>query len=367
MAARAEGVAGGVPGILDRTVGRAYRGVSRPFESFLDHLKFDGRAIAALPKALRYRGVILMITSDMTIGVGALIVGAGTFFVIFAMSFFTGTQVGLEGFQGLSQIGAQSFVGLVSSWANTREITPLVAGVALAAQIGTSFTAELGAARISEEIDALEVMAVPSIPYMVGTRIWAGLISIIPLYLAALFSSFIATEAIVTKLFALSTGTYAHYFHLFLPPIDIFYSLMKAVIFAILVILIHCYYGYNASGGPAGVGTASGRAIRASIVTIVVVNLFLSLLMWGPHDTVKIAGEGDAQADRARRARRPGHRDVLRAEGPVRRLQRLHLREGGPAPGRPAPSHRDGRPRAGRCDRQGLEHPAGERARRAHA
>jgi phospholipid/cholesterol/gamma-HCH transport system permease protein len=226
----------------------------------------------------------------MTIGVGALIVGAGTFFVIFSMAFFTGTQVGLEGFQGLRSIGAQAFTGLVSSWANTREITPLVAGVALAAQIGTSFTAEIGAARISEEIDALEVMAVPSMTYMVSTRIWAALITIIPLYLAALFASYIATEAIVTKFFSLSTGTYAHYFHLFLPPIDIFYSLIKAMIFAVLVTMIHCYFGYNASGGPAGVGTASGRAIRASIVTIVVVNLFLSLLMWGGHETVKIAG-----------------------------------------------------------------------------
>src|SRR5437588_5563298 len=263
---------------------------ARDYSGLTGQLVFFWDALKALPQSLRYRKYIALLMSDMTIGVGALVVGAGTFFVIFSMAFFTGTQVGLEGFQGLRSIGAESFTGLVASWANTREITPLVAGVALAAQIGTSFTAELGAARISEEIDALEVMAVPSIPYMVGTRIWAGLISIIPLYLAALFSSFIATEAIVTKFFALSTGTYAHYFHLFLPPIDIFYSLMKAVIFAILVILIHCYYGYNASGGPAGVGTASGRAIRASIVTIVVVNLFLSLLMWGPHDTVKIAG-----------------------------------------------------------------------------
>src|SRR6266571_3899824 len=264
--------------------------VSRPFDNLLKQIGFYVRAIKALPAALRYRRVILSVVSDITIGVGALIVGAGTFFVIFSMSFFTGTQVGLEGYQGLSQIGAQAFTGLVSSWANTREITPLIAGVALAAQIGTSFTAEIGAARISEEIDALEVMAVPSMTYMVATRIWAAIITIIPLYLAALFASYIATEAIVTKFFALSTGTYAHYFHLFLPPIDIFYSLIKAMIFAVLITLIHCYYGYNATGGPAGVGTASGRAIRLSIVTIVVVNLFLSLLMWGPHDTVKIAG-----------------------------------------------------------------------------
>ena len=269
---------------------RVYRGLSRPFENLIDQLRFDGRTLMALPKALHYRKVILSTISDMTIGAGALIVGAGTFFVIFSMSFFTGTQVGLEGFQGLSQIGAQAFTGLVSSWANTREITPLIAGVALAAQVGTSFTAELGAARISEEIDALEVMAVDSLVYMVGTRIWAAIITIIPLYLAALFSSYLATQLIVTKFFTLSAGTYSHYFHLFLPPIDILYSLIKAISFAIVVTLIHCYYGYNASGGPAGVGVASGRAIRTSIVSVVILNLFFSLIFWGAHNTVRIAG-----------------------------------------------------------------------------
>ncbi|MFL5798005.1 MAG: ABC transporter permease [Actinomycetota bacterium] len=273
-----------------RPLARTNRILSKPFDGMLEQLRFYGRAIASMPAALKHRKVIFSTVSDITIGVGALIVGAGTFFVIFAMSFFTGTQVGLEGFQGLSQIGAQAFTGLVSSWANTREITPLVAGVALAAQVGTSFTAELGAARISEEIDALEVMAVNSMTYMVSTRIWAALITMIPLYLAALFSSYLATEAIVTRFFTLDPGTYTHYFHLFLPPIDVVYSLIKAVIFAILVVLIHCYYGYNASGGPAGVGVASGRAIRTSIVTVVIVNLVLSLIFWGGADTVRIAG-----------------------------------------------------------------------------
>src|SRR5919204_1633992 len=200
MATRAE-TAGTPNGKVGAALSRGAEAVNRPFENLLDQLRFYGRALAAMPRALHYKKVILATTSDITIGVGALIVGAGTFFVIFAMAFFTGTQVGLEGFQGLSQIGAQAFTGLVSSWANTREITPLVAGVALAAQVGTSFTAELGAARISDEIDALEVMAVPSLTYMVSTRIWAALITMIPLYLAALFSSYIATEAIVTKFF----------------------------------------------------------------------------------------------------------------------------------------------------------------------
>ena len=99
----------------------------------------------------------------------------------------------------------------------------------------------------------------------------------IPLYLAALFASYLASELVVTKFFGLSTGTYTHYFRLYLPPIDIFYSFLKAMVFAVLVTFVHCYYGYNASGGPAGVGVAAGRAIRLSIILVVVVNLFMSL------------------------------------------------------------------------------------------
>jgi len=205
------------------------------------------------------------LVSEITLGAGALIVGAGTAGVIFFMSFFTGTQVGLEGFKGLQLIGAEAFTGFVGAFANTREITPLIAGVTLAAQVGTGFTAELGAMRVNEEIDALEVMAVRPVPYLVSTRILAALIAIIPLYLISLFASYFATKLVVVNLLGLSGGTYEHYFSLFLPPIDVLYSLIKAMVFAIAVALIHCYYGFNATGGPAGVGVAVGeRSARPS-------------------------------------------------------------------------------------------------------
>jgi phospholipid/cholesterol/gamma-HCH transport system permease protein len=251
------------------------------FEDFHDQLLFYGRILRAMPRALRYPREILVLMSDITVGSGALIVGGGMFFVVVSISFFTGTEVGLEGFSGLNQIGAQAFTGIISSLANTREITPLVAGVALAAQVGAGYTAQLGAMRISDEIDALEVMGVNSVIYLVATRVWAALITMIPLYLAALFASFLASELIVTKFFGLSPGTYQHYFQLYLPPIDIFYSFAKAMIFAVLVTFVHCYYGYNATGGPAGVGVAAGRAIRLSIILVVVVNLIISLVLFG--------------------------------------------------------------------------------------
>jgi phospholipid/cholesterol/gamma-HCH transport system permease protein len=280
-------------GQIRRTFALPGRMANRGIDSLAnigDQLAFMAKSLGDILFATRHVGEIGRLISEITLGSGALIVGAGTAGVIFFMAFFTGTQVGLEGFKGLQLIGAEAFTGFVSAFANTREITPLIAGVTLAAQVGAGFTAELGAMRVNEEIDALEVMAVRPVPYLVSTRIIAALIAITPLYLISLFASYIATEIIVVNVLGLSAGTYAHYFSLFLPPIDVLYSLVKAMVFAITVALIHCYYGFNASGGPAGVGVAVGKAIRASIVAVNVINLMLSSFMWGVSETVRIAG-----------------------------------------------------------------------------
>lgn len=269
---------------------RPLRGPQKVLDELYGQLEFYARILRTMPAGLRYRAEITALISDITIGAGALIIGGGMFFVIFSMSFFTGTEVGLEGFQGLQQIGAQAFTGIISSVANTREITPLIAGIALAAQVGAGFTAQLGSMRVSEEIDALEVMGVDSFVYLVVTRVWAALITMVPLYLAALFSSYLATELIATRFFYLSAGTYQHYFRLFLPSIDVFDSFIKAMIFAVAVTLIHCYYGFYATGGPAGVGVAAGRAIRVSIITVVVLNMLLSFVMFGGGASARIVG-----------------------------------------------------------------------------
>ena len=265
--------------------------VVNPLGDLGAQLAFYGACLAWIPKTfVHYRKEWLRLLAEVSLGSGALLVGGGTVGVIFFLSFFTGTQVGLEGFKGLQLIGAETFSGFVSAFGNTREITPLIAGITLAAQIGCGFTAQLGAMRISEEVDALEVMGVPSIPFLVTTRMIAAFIAVIPLYLVSLFSSFLATRLVVVQLFGQSAGTYDAYFDKFLVPVDVFYSLVKAMIFAVVVTLIHCYYGYTAKGGPEGVGVAVGKAIRTSIVWIVVINFFLSLAFWGATDTVRIAG-----------------------------------------------------------------------------
>ena len=254
-------------------------------------LSFYIRALAWTPRTIsRYKKEILRILAETTLGSGALAVIGGTVGVILAMCFFTGTEVGLQGYAALNQIGTAAFAGFVSAYFNTREIAPLVASIALAATVGCGFTAQLGAMRISEEVDALEVMAIPSLPFLVTTRIIGGLIAIIPLYVVGLLSSYFATRLVVTQFFGQSSGTYDHYFNQFLPPGDVLWSFGKVLVFAVVVILIHCYYGYNASGGPAGVGVAVGRAVRTSIVAINVLDLLMSMAIWGATTTVRLAG-----------------------------------------------------------------------------
>ncbi|CAL9672433.1 ABC transporter permease [Saccharothrix sp. NPDC042600] len=277
------------------TIGnRARKAANAPLamlDTFGDQLWFYLRALAWTPRTLhRYLRETLRLLAEVSFGSGALAVIGGTIGVMVGLSVFTGTVVGLQGFAALNQIGTSAFAGFVSAYFNTREIAPLVAGLALSATVGSGFTAQLGAMRISEEIDALEVMGIPSMPFLVTTRIIAGFIAIIPLYVIGLLTSYLAARLITVELYGQSAGTYDHYFNLFLPPVDVLWSFGKVLVFSVVIILTHCYYGYRASGGPAGVGVAVGRAVRTAIVTTSLLDFFLSMAIWGTTTTVRIAG-----------------------------------------------------------------------------
>jgi phospholipid/cholesterol/gamma-HCH transport system permease protein len=267
------------------------RARKRRLMEYGDQLLFYARALAWTPRAVRrHKREILTILAEVAFGRGALSMIAGTVGVIAFLSFFAGTEVGLQGYASLSQIGVSKFTAFISAYFNTREVAPLVSAIALAATVGCGYTARLGSMRISEEIDALEVMGIPSLPFLVTTRMIAAFLAVIPLYIVALFASYLSPRLITVYIFGQSAGTYDHYFLAFLPPQDIVYSFLKLIVLAVLIILIHCYYGYSASGGPAGVGMAVGRAIRSSIVTVVVADFFLSFAIWGSTTTVRITG-----------------------------------------------------------------------------
>jgi len=283
-----------VPPILQPPL-RFFRRISGGLLAMLDdlgaQLSFYARAIGWTWRVLvHYKKEVVRLLAEVALGSGALAMVGGTIGVIAFLTFFTGTEVGLQGYAALNQLGTSNFTAFISAYFNTREIAPLVAALALSATVGCGFTAQLGAMRISEEVDALEVMGVPSLPFLVTTRMIAGFVAVIPLYIVGLLSSYFAARLITTGFYGQSTGTYDQYFHQYLPPIDVLYSFIKVLIFAVIIILIHCYYGYYASGGPAGVGVAVGRAVRTAIVAVNIVDFFLSLAIWGATTTVKIAG-----------------------------------------------------------------------------
>lgn len=256
-----------------------------------DQLIFYAKTLLWIPRTLRrYTREVLRLLSEVAFGSGGLGVIGGTVGVMIAMTAFTGTVVGLQGYAALDQIGTAAFTGFVSAYFNTREIAPLVAGLALSATVGAGFTAQLGAMRINEEVDALEGMGIRSKPYLVSTRVIAGVIAIIPLYAVGLLTSYLASRYITVLFNGQSRGTYDHYFNLFLSPTDVLLSVLKVLLFSVMVILAHCYYGYRAAGGPAGVGVAVGRSVRHAIVLISVTDFFLSLALWGATTTVKVAG-----------------------------------------------------------------------------
>ncbi|MGC7100525.1 MlaE family ABC transporter permease [Amycolatopsis lurida] len=278
----------------ERVPDRTLEMIARPgafLEGFGAQLSFYARAIAWMPRTLRrYSRETLRLLTEVSFGTGALAVIGGTLGVMIGMTLFTGLIVGLQGYSALNQLGTAALTGFISAYFNTREVAPLSAGLALSATVGCGFTAQLGAMRISEEIDALEVMGVPSLPYLVTTRVLAGVTAVIPLYAVGLLSSYLASRQITIWFYGQSAGTYDHYFALFLPPEDVLWSFLKVIVFSVLVILSHCYYGYTARGGPAGVGIAVGRAVRTSIVLISVLDFFLSLAIWGTNTTVRISG-----------------------------------------------------------------------------
>ena len=249
------------------------------------------RAVLGIRTAVtRYRHEVARILAEVTLGSGIFLVGGGVVGVVLLLSTLTGTEVGLEGYQGLDVIGLAPLTGFISGYANTRELAPMVAALGFAARIGCGFTSRLGAMRISEEIDALESMAIRPVPYLISTRLVAAWIIVLPLFLIGLVGTYLATDFMVTTFYGQSAGTYDHYFRTFVAPIDVVYSAIKVVVLTTVVTLIHCYHGFTATGGPEGVGRATGRAIRASIISLTLVDILLTLVLWGADQQVQISG-----------------------------------------------------------------------------
>lgn len=264
-------------------VGRRLWGPPASFLSTVGQIVvFLAQTFWLLPVTLRkYTKETLRQVTALAWGRGSLIVDGGVISVLLLLGMALGASLAIEALSILNQIGFGALSGLISGVGCVREIAPLVGGIAFAAQTGCRMTAEIGAMKIGEEIEALESMGVRPIPFVVGTRLMGALACVIPGYTLTLIATFVVMDTVVVKAYGQSAGTFDHYFVQFLTPTDLLYSVIKVSVFCALVTLIHCYYGYFAAGGPEGVGRASGRAVRASMVMLMVMDFTLTVLLWG--------------------------------------------------------------------------------------
>jgi phospholipid/cholesterol/gamma-HCH transport system permease protein len=253
--------------------------------------EFYGKTIGSIGDVfVHYRRELVRLVAQMSLGTGALAVIGGTVVIVGFLTLSTGALIAVQGYNSLAGIGIEALTGFTSAYLNVRIIAPLTAGIGLAATIGAGATAQLGAMRINEEIDALEVMGVRTIAYLASSRVIAGVIVVIPLYGEAVLMSFLAARFGTTYVYGQSTGVYDHYFNTFLNPFDLIWSFLQAIVMAIVVMLVHTYYGFNATGGPAGVGEAVGRAVRTSLICAVFVTLLVSLSIYGHAGNLNLSG-----------------------------------------------------------------------------
>lgn len=256
-----------------------------------DHAIFYTKALAYAPlAALHHRRETIRLVAEISMGSGALAVFGGTVVIVGFLTLATGGTLAVQGYSSLGNIGIEALTGFLAAFINVRISAPVVAGIGLAATFGAGTTAQLGAMRINEEIDALESMAIEPVRYLVGTRIVAGMIAIVPLYALAVVASFLASRFTTVFLLGQSPGLYDHYFTTFLNPIDLAWSFAQAVLMALTVLMIHTYFGFYASGGPAGVGTAVGNAVRTSLIAVVSVTLLISLAVYGANGNFDLSG-----------------------------------------------------------------------------
>jgi phospholipid/cholesterol/gamma-HCH transport system permease protein len=256
-----------------------------------EQARFFGKTLASVVEVvLYYRAELLRQVAAMSLGTGALALVGGSVAVMAFLTMSTGGDIASEGYNQFSNIGVDAMTGFVTAFANTRLVTPFTAAIAFAATIGAGATAQLGAMRINEEIDALEVMGVRSIAYLASTRVAAGVIVAVPLYCVALILGYTAGQLITTAFYGQSSGVFSHYFNTFFIPADVVKSFIVTVAEVITIMLIHTYYGFNAKGGPAGVGEAVGRATRASLTVAGLVIMFVTLTLYGRTGQLNLAG-----------------------------------------------------------------------------
>ncbi len=232
---------------------------------------------------------VFAFTGEIIRQAGLLIVSSGL--VIVGMIFVIGLQCGIEGGYNTAAVGAPAYAALFTAWCDLRELVPYLFGYMMAAKVGTGIVAELGAMRISEEIDALEVMGVDSLTFLCSTKLLAAWIVLPFLYMTGMAAGFLGSYlAVVEQLAQVSSGGYLQLFWQFQNPPDLLFSLTKGMLMATVIVLVGCFYGYNTSGGPVGVGTATAKSMAVNLVLVHLIGMILTQVFWGSNPRSPIGG-----------------------------------------------------------------------------
>ncbi len=236
---------------------------------------FEGRAFHFFGETLRQAGILIL----------------GSAIVIWGLAFIVGLTCGIEGAYFNRAVGAPSYAGVFSAWCDLREAMPYAFGYMMSAKVGTGLVAEIGAMRISDEIDALEVMGISSLTFLCSTRLLAAWMVLPFMYIAAVGAGFFASYlAVVQQIGEVSSGGFFLIFWMFQNPPDLLYSTIKGMAMATVIVLVGCYYGYTASGGPVGVGTATAKSMVLNTVLVHLVGMLGTQVFWGTNPRAPIGG-----------------------------------------------------------------------------
>jgi phospholipid/cholesterol/gamma-HCH transport system permease protein len=253
-------------------------------ESFGEIVKFASRIVGEV-----FRLRVFRFFGETLRQAGILIVSSTL--VIWGLVFIIGLQCGIEGAYFNRSVGTPAFSGVFAAWCDLRELVPLVFGYMMAAKVGTGIVAELGSMRISDEIDALEVMGISGMTFLCATRLLASWLVLPFVYICSIGAGFFASYlAVVQQIGDVSSGGFFLIFWLFQSPPDLLFSLIKAMAMATMIVLVGCYYGYNASGGPVGVGTATAKSMVLNIVGVHIIGMLGTQLFWGANPRAPIGG-----------------------------------------------------------------------------
>jgi phospholipid/cholesterol/gamma-HCH transport system permease protein len=252
--------------------------------NFGEIAKFSGRVLGQVyglrvfrffGEALRQAGILILSST----------------LVIWGLVFIIGLQCGIEGAYFNRSVGAPAYAGVFSAWCDLRELVPYAFGYMMAAKVGTGIVAELGSMRISDEIDALEVMGIDSLLFLCSTRLLAAWMVLPFMYIAAVGAGFFASYlAVVQQIGEVSSGGFFLVFWMFQNPPDLLYSVLKGMFMATAIVLVGCYYGYTAGGGPVGVGTATAKSMVLNIVLVHLIGMLGTQLFWGANPRAPIGG-----------------------------------------------------------------------------